>query len=91
MKLPESLVQIDHPNVMIEAIKKAEDSGHLILRLYETAGAVAKVRLSLSLDCQTIEETDLLENATELLVERKNEASLCFTPFEIKTIRIKLA
>lgn len=91
MKLPESLVRIDHPNVMIETVKKAEDSGHLILRLYETAGAGAKARLSLFLDCQTIEETDLLENATELLVERKNEASLCFTPFEIKTIRIKLA
>lgn len=91
MKLPESVVHIDHPNVMIEAVKKAEGSGHLILRLYETAGAGAKARLSLSLDCQTIEETDLLENETELLVERKNEASLCFTPFEIKTIRIKLA
>lgn len=91
IRLPETLLHLDHPNVMIEAVKKAEDTDHLIVRLYETAGAGAKARLSLSMDCQTIEETDLLENVTGLLAERKNEVCLCFTPFEIKTIRIKLA
>lgn len=91
MRLPETFIHLDHPNVMIEAVKKAEDSDHLIVRLYETAGAGAKARLSLSMDCQTMEETDLLENVTGLLAERKNEVCLCFTPFEIKTIRIKLA
>ncbi|MGG6310260.1 alpha-mannosidase [Paenibacillus macerans] len=88
---PACLAQIDHPHVMVEAVKKAEDSDHLILRLYETAGAGAEARLSLGLDCRTIEEADLLENPTGMLAERTNEVSLSFTPFEIKTIRVALA
>ncbi|MBW4082549.1 glycoside hydrolase family 38 C-terminal domain-containing protein [Paenibacillus sp. S150] len=85
------LAQTDHPHVMIETVKKAEDSGHLILRLYETAGAGAEARLSFGLDCLTIEEADLLEKPAGMLAEQSNETVLSFTPFEIKTIRVAFA
>lgn len=89
--LPDGLVQLDHPHVMVEAVKKAEDSGHLILRLYETAGTGAAARLSLGLDCRTIEEADLMEKPVELLAGESNELVLTFTPFEIKTLRVAFA
>lgn len=64
-------VQIDHPNVMVEAVKKAEDSDHLIVRLYETAGAGARAGLAFGFECSAIEEADLLENPLRLLAEGK--------------------
>ncbi|MBW4840492.1 MAG: alpha-mannosidase, partial [Paenibacillaceae bacterium] len=85
------LVIFDHPHVMVEAVKKAEDSNHLIFRLYETAGAGADGELSFGPACRTIEETNLLEELTSLLAEDTNQIRLQFTPFEIKTIRVQLA
>ena len=89
--LPDGLLQLDHPQVMVEAVKKAEDSDHLILRLYETAGAGAEARLSFGLDCRTIEEADLMEKPVKMLAEGSNELVLTFTPFEIKTLRVAFA
>ncbi|GJM72083.1 hypothetical protein HMSSN036_42990 [Paenibacillus macerans] len=83
-------VQIDHPNVMVEAVKKAEDSDHLIVRLYETAGAGARAGLAFGFECSAIEEADLLENPLRLLAEGESRINLQFTPFEIKTIRVRL-
>ncbi|WP_068783446.1 alpha-mannosidase [Paenibacillus phocaensis] len=86
-----ALLSIDHPNVMVEAVKKAEDSDHLIVRLYETAGAGAEGELSFGRSCRTIEETNLMEEPTALLAEDTDLVRLHFTPFEIKTIRVQLA
>ncbi|WP_339817428.1 glycoside hydrolase family 38 C-terminal domain-containing protein [Paenibacillus sp. FSL R7-0216] len=88
---PMPLISIDHPNVMVEAVKKAEDSDHFIFRLYETAGAGANGGLSFGMTCRTIEETNLLEEPISLLAEDTNQIRLPFTPFEIKTIRVQLA
>ncbi|SDX46802.1 glycoside hydrolase family 38 C-terminal domain-containing protein [Paenibacillus sp. CF384] len=85
-----SLIQLDNPNVMIEAVKKAEDSEHLIIRLYEASGTRAQVNVNFGLTCETIEETDLLENPVAALQGMSSSAELTFQPFEIKTLRIKL-
>lgn len=86
---PVQLVRIDHPHVMVEAVKKAEDSDHLIVRLYETAGAAARGTVSFGLPCESIEETDLMENPVTVLQENGSQAELQFAPFEIKTIRAR--
>jgi alpha-mannosidase len=84
---PVQLVRIDHPHVMVEAVKKAEDSDHLIVRLYETAGTAARATIRFGLPCGLIEETDLLENPIAVLGESGTQVELQFAPFEIKTIR----
>lgn len=84
-----ALVGIDHSHVMLEAVKKAEDSDHLILRLYETSGADSEGILRFGLNCRTVEEANLLEEPTALLAEQVKELPLRFTPFEIKTIRVQ--
>ncbi|MRN54698.1 alpha-mannosidase [Paenibacillus monticola] len=87
---PIQLIQIDHPYVMVESVKKAEDSNHLIIRLYETAGTEARGVISFGLECLSIEEADLMENPIGVLQSNDSQAELHFTPFEIKTIRVQL-
>jgi alpha-mannosidase len=84
---PVQLVLVDHPNVMVEAVKKAEDSDHLIVRLYETAGAAARAGVRIGLPCAAIAETDLMEKPISVLRENGSEVELSFAPFEVKTIR----
>lgn len=87
-----TFAELDHAQVMIEAIKKAEDSPHLIIRLYETAGMTTRTQLSLGIKCLSAEETDLMEQPLQPLdmvkVDGKDTVELTFTPFEIKTVRI---
>lgn len=74
-KLPpkDSYLSVDAPNVILCALKKAEDSDAMILRLYETAGKDTDVTMTLShaLASKSAVEVDLLERAV-----RPNGATL---------------
>ncbi|MEK5418546.1 alpha-mannosidase [Paenibacillus sp. FSL L8-0708] len=87
---PVQLIRMGHPSVMLESVKKAEDSEHLIFRLYETDGTRARTAVSFGLDCLSIEECDLMERPAELLREHSTEVELEFTPFEIKSLRVRI-
>lgn len=72
----------DHPGVIIETIKPAENGEGVILRLYESLGEHTIVKLSVSLPSARARETNLMEAPIGAVdVDR-----LEFTPFEIKTI-----
>ncbi|OZJ02857.1 hypothetical protein BZG36_03218 [Bifiguratus adelaidae] len=51
----------DAPNVILETIKKAEDSNDIILRLYEAYGGHAKARLISSLPVESVQLCNILE------------------------------
>ncbi|WP_438432094.1 alpha-mannosidase [Gorillibacterium sp. sgz500922] len=85
---PEPLITVGNPRIMLEAVKKAEDSDHLIFRLYETAGAHARSSIAFGFPCDTIEEANLLEEPVELLGEKASTVELDFKPFEIRTLRV---
>ncbi|MDO3413364.1 glycoside hydrolase family 38 C-terminal domain-containing protein [Saccharibacillus sp. CPCC 101409] len=59
---PYSLIALDHPHIMVEAVKKAEDSACLIVRLYEASGTQARATATFAAACAEIVETDLMEN-----------------------------
>ncbi|WP_037290956.1 alpha-mannosidase [Saccharibacillus sacchari] len=92
-----SLITVDHPHIMVEAVKKAEDSDHLIVRLYETAGTRAEAVLTIGHPCKEIVETDLMEQVLEEQSVQVSESgsgsladtTLIFGAFEIKTLRLK--
>jgi alpha-mannosidase len=44
-----SFLSVDSPDVVVSAVKKAEDGDDLIIRCYETAGRCAKATLDLGL------------------------------------------
>ncbi|KAI7865191.1 galactose mutarotase-like domain-containing protein [Spinellus fusiger] len=53
------------PNVVLDTIKKAEDSDDIILRLYEAYGGHAKAQLVSSLPIQSLHICNLLEDKLE--------------------------
>lgn len=78
----DSFVSVDNDSIIIEAIKKAEDSDAIVIRLYESKGKEAKCSLKLSLDGYKAYNTNLCEDIEgEVKVNKLN-----FGPFEIKTI-----
>ncbi|MGC5776828.1 alpha-mannosidase [Paenibacillus pabuli] len=91
-KLPytKSFLQPDHPHIMVESIKKAEDSNDIIVRLYETSGTQVKTKLSIGWNAAKVWEVDLMENnMSSLELQNKSDVVLSFTPFEIISLRLK--
>lgn len=75
--------------VVLETVKKAEDSDDLILRLYEAKGGRTTARLALT-GCEAIELCNLLEEPTGgPLLADADGVTLAFRPFEIKSVRVR--
>ncbi|QAY65258.1 alpha-mannosidase [Paenibacillus protaetiae] len=88
---PVQLITVDHPLVILETVKKAEDSDRLLFRLYETGGTYARTKLTFGLPCAFIEETNLMEEPLQRLQPQASEVEVAFTPFEIKTFSVAFA
>ena len=90
--LPEhSFVQVQPENVVLTAVKKAEDDQSLILRFYEWAGKEADVKLRLPLGAQSAMETDLMERSLGSLSLENDAVTVHTKPYEIKTVKIQFA
>jgi hypothetical protein len=84
----EPLVAVDNPAVVVEAVKLAEDqSGDIVVRLYESLGGRATARLTAGFPLGSATLTDLLERT----IAACDTAGLSFRPFEIKTLRLTRA
>jgi len=83
-----SFFQVDRPNVIIETVKKAEDSGALIVRLYEAHGARGPVRLSSPLPVQSVRRCNLLEEEDQPLRWENGGVQFDVTPFQIVTLKL---
>jgi len=79
------------PNIVVTALKKAEDDDALILRYYEWAGIDEQARLQLPPGAQSAVETDLMERPIADLPVRNGGVELRTKPYEIKTIKIRFA
>ncbi len=85
-----SLVSVDADNVIIETVKKAEDSDDIIIRMYETWNCGTDADVSFGLPVTAVSECNLLEEKDEPLALSDNKVVLKFRPFEIKTIKVAL-
>ena len=83
-----SLFHINASNVVIETIKKAEDSDDIILRLYEAENKRTECKLDVAFPLAEAVQTNLMENAECTLPTTGSTVKLTMLPFEIKTIRI---
>ena len=82
-----SFFQVSRPNVIIEAIKLAEDGGAIIVRLYEAAGARGAVTLTTTLPVEKAWLADLMENELEKVALKNGKLQLDLKPFEIVTLK----
>jgi alpha-mannosidase len=86
-----SLFSVDAPNVVIEAVKPAEDgSDDVIVRLYEAKRSSTRCRLTTTLPLVRATQTDMLERHQGDLVQDGGVIPLDFRPFEVKTVRLGL-
>lgn len=84
------LVSSSHGNIIIDSIKKAEDSEEIILRVYEAHGEQREATLEFGFPVQKTFECDLLENTINNLKTSKTKLKLKFKPFEVKTLKVSL-
>ncbi|MDZ7373380.1 MAG: glycosyl hydrolase-related protein [candidate division KSB1 bacterium] len=87
-----SAVEAEPENVVIGAIKRAEDGDHVILRLVETAGRPTTAVLRFAEAPSRITETDLMEWDKYVVPQsfpvQGKEVAVPMQPFEIKTLRL---
>jgi alpha-mannosidase len=94
------LVVVDHPGVVVEAVKLAEDgSGDVVVRLYESRGERAEAKVVPGFPVKGVDSVDLLERpwpsgeAAAAHVESgpDGSAAMALRPFQLVTLRFRKA
>ena len=80
----ESLIAVDTRQVIVEAIKRAEDSDAVIVRLYEAWGRPCRAHVTTTLPTRRVTLCDLLERERE-----ETSLELDFRPFQIVTLKLE--
>jgi len=89
LKDEHSFLEVQPDNVVLTALKKAEDEEALVLRFYEWAGKESDIKLLLPAGASSAAETDLMEKPVADLALQEGTVTVHTRPFEIKTLRIR--
>ena len=85
-----SFVEIEPENVVLTAMKKAEDDDGVVLRFYEWAGKGSEVGLKVGpVIASSAGETDLMEKPLGELVVKNGKVTVATKAYEIKTVKMK--
>ena len=86
----QSLITIEPENVVLTAVKKAEDSDGLILRFYEWAGKGGEVRVSVPAGATRATLTNLMEQpeGSPFAVTPNGQFTVPIRPHEIQSVRV---
>jgi alpha-mannosidase len=83
-----SLIEVDAPQLVVEAIKRAEDSDAVVVRLYEAWGGRCHARLRTTLPVSRAHLCDLLERERMEVPVRDGALELAVEPFKILTLKL---
>lgn len=83
-----SLACVDAENVIIDAVKKAEDSDALIVRLYEAYGQRGPASITFGPEPAAAFECDLMEENDHAVRLKGHTVHFQIKPFEIKTFKV---
>ena len=87
-----SFLSVEPSNVIVTALKKAEDSNNLVLRFYEFEGKPANVRLRLPESADSAAETSLMEKPEHPVeLKDKQEITISTEPYAIKTVAVSFS
>ncbi len=83
-----SYASVSAPNVILTAMKKAEDTNALVLRMYECAGQGGQIQVTLPAGATSATVTNLMENQDGAAVPLAgNVATVSIHPYEILTLK----
>jgi len=86
-----SFCSVSEANVLLLTLKRAEDGDGVIIRLIETEGRYANVRVSLpSLTIKRAYTTDLVEENNKGLISARHSVMVSIKPYGIATIRVEV-
>ena len=85
-----SFVDIKQDNVILTAMKKAEDGNGLLLRFYEWAGKAGDVQITVPPGATDATVTNLMEQPEGLVLNLKgtNQITVPVHPYEIVSVRV---
>lgn len=81
-----SFIKLSSDNIVLSAVKKAEDDSDLILRFYEIKGLPSTTSVEWMGTKQDFREVNLLEEKLTM----KSQDVLNVNPYEIKTVKIQI-
>ncbi|MDE1156226.1 MAG: glycoside hydrolase family 38 C-terminal domain-containing protein [Acidobacteriaceae bacterium] len=82
-----SFVRIDEPNVILTAVKKAENEDALIFRMYESEGKATNMTLHIPKGAVAATETNLMEKPEGSVLPLKDDTiTVAIKPYEILTV-----
>ncbi|MFE5320840.1 alpha-mannosidase [Paenibacillus sp. NPDC056579] len=85
-----SFLSASGEHVVIDTVKRAEDSNDWIVRCYEFAGKRGEVQFTTHFAIEQVEEVNLLEREGEDILHEPHQFRAFFSPYELKTFRIRL-
>ncbi len=85
-----SFLEVAPSNVVLSALKPAEDGKGLVLRLYEAHGSETEATITMDRNVKSAWESDMVEwERVGGVSADGNVLRLRFRPFEIKTVRVE--
>jgi alpha-mannosidase len=86
---PRSWLAVDDPNLVIDTVKRAEDSDALVVRLYEAHGARGTARLRIALPFTGARRCNLLEDPGDPQRAVGETIEVPYRPHEIVSLLIR--
>jgi len=84
-----AFLDVKPDNVVLTALKKAEDDDGVILRFYEWAGRDTDVKIQLPPGAKSAQDADLMERPFADLSLQAGAVTVHTKPYEIKTLKLR--
>lgn len=88
-EVKKQLFKFNDANILVDAIKKAEDEDMIIIRFHDYSGSRQNVSIDSDYEINGWMETNLMEKPIEDL-RNENSINVVVNPYEIKTLMIKM-
>jgi alpha-mannosidase len=85
----EQFAAVEDPNLVLETIKRAEDSDAIVLRLYEPYGGRGVARIRLKTPFATAQRTNALEDEGVPLEVEGDTIVVGYRPHELVTVKVQ--
>lgn len=83
---PSEMVSCDNPNLVIDTVKKADESDALVLRLYECHGSRGVANLVVNLPFKSVQMANILEEPLGAIKVKDDRIPVPFAPFQVITL-----